>query len=453
MIPRRVAGAGLLATALALGGIAAIRRDTARTIPVESERADVHAGPPSSPFGEGGPRAFRLAATTRTRLPMSGVRVPLSVEVGLSGVLVVTARRDDGGVHLDLRLLGPAYGLSGGPDRAAEVGLATPFAARLDVEGRVRSVEVPAAVTLEGRTVLEQLLRTFQVVRPADADAVWTSTEEDGGGRFDVRYRETRPGEVVKEKVAFRTVASTIEGVDEPLHGRIVRSRLTARAGRPGDGWASWHLDEEIHLLAGGVAVAESVVVASLLRMDRVPETRGPAGASIPRSPSPTPSSASSPALTDAFAAEGRPSVAAVHGLRDRIRSRPDAADEVVTVLRARAVPSRAAAGMIHALELAGTPPAQAALVAILEGPEFGREDRLRATLSLGGVREPTTEALDALWRVSTSRADGEAMERAHTALLSLGRQRQTERLRARLAAATDADELQILRTALANTE
>jgi hypothetical protein len=167
--------------------------------------------------------------------------------------------------------------------------------------------------------------------------------------------------------------------------------------------------------------------------------------------------------LLAALDATGGASRSDAHGIRDLAAACPGTAGRVVEAIAGGRLDDGAVAALLNALELAGTPEAQAALGAVLDDQGFGRVNRLRAAIALGGVAEPTPEALDSLWRTSERRETREASEIADTALLALGALAPNARgadeavgpvearLQGRLAAARDEDERGILLGALGN--
>jgi HEAT repeat protein len=123
------------------------------------------------------------------------------------------------------------------------------------------------------------------------------------------------------------------------------------------------------------------------------------------------------------------------------------------------------ASTLIHAMKMAGHPPAQDALAALALDPRLAQQNRLRATIDLGGVEAPTSETQQRLWQLSEGAFDARSTELATTATLALGRIGRTmrvagdpeyallrDRLQGSLLAAHDDDGRAALLTAAGNT-
>jgi hypothetical protein len=407
----------------------------------------------------GARQAYDVVTDAAVGVRFPGAARPVRVEARVAGTLVLdVAEMEEGGVRGRFRLARASYAASGGPDRARDLRLGTPFDVTFDADGRPRRFAIPDTVPAEGRVVLEQLVRTFQVV--TGRGPRWTVREENGTGTYVADYRAARDGSIVKRKTAFETVAVEATGFEGPFEARVSRSRGTARLG--GCWVEAVSLEEDLELLARGETVMTSTLRATLVRLPAVPDLAEaePAAPAGPRVADPD---AELARLVAALDAGGGASASDAHWVRDLLATCPGTAERVVEAIAGGRLDDGAAAALLNALELAGTPEAQAALGTVLEGHAFGRMNRLRAAIALGGVAEPTAEALDSLWRTSERRETGEASEIADTALFALGalapRSRAADaavgpvetRLQARLAAARDEDERGILLGALGN--
>ena len=72
-------------------------------------------------------------------------------------------------------------------------------------------------------------------------------------------------------------------------------------------------------------------------------------------------------------------------------------------------------------LELAGTESAQAALVEVMTDDSWSLKDGMRAIVAMGGVKQPTTESITALWDMAQYSFDDERQRMANSATFALG--------------------------------
>jgi len=312
--------------------------------------------------------------------------------------------------------------------------LGRPYLVTFAGDGTPLAFELPAGASAEARAVLEEIVRTFQVIVPAGDGPAWSTEEEHGAGRYVASYRLTLDGRIVKEKTGYLRGGPATAGAGARVTVR--RSNATARLA-PGVSWLDrMVVDEALSASLGqGVFTTSSLhgelaqvalepPRASLLELDA---DVGRYAALLAGSADPAPDGlASRPAgpearpleivLTDLDARRGR-SAALIYELRRSLRLDPGAAGRLVARLRA-GVADGTAAALLNALGMAGTPESQAALREVLGDPAFGRLDRLRAALALGGGAEVDDPSLAALRAV----ADGPGAEGLRdTALLSLG--------------------------------
>jgi hypothetical protein len=82
----------------------------------------------------------------------------------------------------------------------------------------------------------------------------------------------------------------------------------------------------------------------------------------------------------------------------------------------------RTRADLYLALELAGTEAAQAALVSVVENPEWSTLDAMRAIVAMAGVDQPSDETITALWdTVERPPLNADREQLVSTATLALG--------------------------------
>jgi hypothetical protein len=79
--------------------------------------------------------------------------------------------------------------------------LAAPFRVRYDWGGFPEAFAFPAGVTAKHRSMLENLVRTFQV--SMQDEETWMATESNASGAYEAAYRRTAPLRVEKNKTHF----------------------------------------------------------------------------------------------------------------------------------------------------------------------------------------------------------------------------------------------------------
>ncbi|WP_372677203.1 hypothetical protein [Desulfosarcina sp.] len=125
--------------------------------------------------------------------------------------------------------------------------------------------------------------------------------------------------------------------------------------------------------------------------------------------------------VIDAFILGAQEPLSARHQLRALIEQYPELSDRIPELIAQHHRTDRTAADLIHLLELAGHEAAQRALVTLVKDSTADHLNRIRATVALGGVQEPSQAALNDLWRRFEDRGDSAARDISNTAFLSIG--------------------------------
>jgi len=390
--------------------------------------------PPALAFDPGARQAYRLALESTLHFAGGGGPAEGDIHQVVQGTLHVRVLEPaPEGARVAFQLAGARATLQGRSQAELDRQLARPFLATFAPDGRALRFELPADAGPEVRAVLEETIRTFEVVVPAAAEASWEADEEHAAGRYRASYRATHDGRILKRKLGYDRAAAAEGG---PRVG-VRRSEATARL-EPGASWLGRMVVEE-ELTA---ALGRGLFTTSSLRAELVPEpvpvtdpalaldagdgsyaslaaTVG-AGAAPPYVP--TTGTARTPvrALAEVVGdldARGRGNATLAHELRRLLLVDPGAASQVLALLRA-GVPDATASALINGLGMAATPEAQAALRAVLEDPALGRMNRIRAALALGGGDDLTDETLAALRAVADGPRGDELVD---TAVLALG--------------------------------
>jgi HEAT repeat protein len=392
-------------------------------------------GPPPLLFRAGDRLAYRLRIDSALRLPgeaEAGARTVPQVVAGTLHVLVLEAGA--GGARLALQLGEATLTLAGQGSPALDAQLRRAFVAEIDPDGAFQRFEFPPAVGAEARRALEETVRTFEAVVPAGAGLRWEAVEQHGSGRYRAAYRYTSDGRILKTKLGYLPPG---DGGATP--GMSVRRAEATIRVEPGASWIARMVGEEelAALLPTGMRFGSTlraelvrdpalVPLASGLELDAAPSAPGALGPWLARmgpAAAPEPAVALPARAPRSFAEllralDGpRLSASAMIELRDLLLQDPALAARVLAQLRAGGS-DRAAAALLAALGMAATEECQAALRTVLADPGFGRMNRIRAALALGGGSDLRDESLAALRQAADGRrSDG----LADTALLALG--------------------------------
>jgi HEAT repeat protein len=360
-----------------------------------------------------------------------GAGAAQNLRVAMTGVLDwVTLESGPESAWVGLRLSAVTLRVAGNSDPEANRALTAPFRARFSAAGMPEAFEFPAGVTAQNRTILENLVRTFQVT-VQDADD-WTVQEANASGGYEAVYRRTTPTRVEKSKRSFASRPSV------PMYtGASIVSTETFHTDTQRDWLASMSIDETLSTQGQGGPGMEITNRATLeLRSAAQPATAGdawsfaaaaapPAEASaLPAAPKLSPEEASRQivaAVADLdTTAAGR--TALIHRLRDLLRVDGTQPGTLLRVLQTQELTDRTRADLYLAFELAGTEQAQTALTSVLGDPAWSTRDAMRAIVALGGVTQPTPETLAALWvAVESSPTTDDGRQRASTATFALG--------------------------------
>jgi HEAT repeat protein len=141
------------------------------------------------------------------------------------------------------------------------------------------------------------------------------------------------------------------------------------------------------------------------------------------------------------------------------IKSCPEAADYIPTLLQGAQLNAIQKVMLVHALERTGTPAAEKNLVRIMREPLCGEEARMQAVVGLGTFAAAGTDTTDALWLMFKGKDD---VQLRNAAVLSLGviakdaagdqPERIKDKIRNGLASASDDSEKSALLFAAGNT-
>lgn len=383
---------------------------------------------PSMQWRPGVSQQYRVLSESTMRM-QAAANGASSIQVNLHGLLdTLTLEAAAGHALVGMRLSSAELKISGTMDAETNRALCAPFRVRFAVNGMPQAFEFPAEVSQQNRSILEGLVRTFQV--SLDRGDTWVTQENNASGTYEAAYRRSGPNAFEKTKRRFTATAAGMVGWSEagstetfsiePGRDWIAAMDVAENMSSAGQGGPAIKVSNHatLKLNEGARATlaaklwnfeAAAAVDGSAMMRDIVPamtaeEARREIQATIP--------------VLDA-AAQGR--LAQIHRLRDLLRVDASLPAIILDILKTQELSDRTRADLYLALELAGTDSAQAALVGVISDSNWSLKDGMRAIVALGGVRQPTAEGITALWDATQNYAGGERQRMASSATFALG--------------------------------
>lgn len=355
---------------------------------------------------------------------------PSSIQVQLRGLLdTLTLQSDAGQALVGMRLSSPELKINGAIDAGTNRALAAPFRVRFAASGMPLAFEFPAEVSQQNRSILENLVRTFQVsLAPGDS---WVTQEANGSGTYEAAYRRGGPNRFEKSKRRFTaTAAGMVSWADvdstetfrlDAARDWIVVMDVVENMSSEGQGapvmkvsnHATLALQEDARVafpaklwdfMHAPAAVDDSTWPQDK-KLDMTPaQARREIRATIPQLDATT---------------QGR--LALIHRLRDLLRVDASLPALILDALRTQDLGDRTRADLYLVLELAGTDSAQAALATVINDSSWSLKDGMRAIVAMGSVKQPTADSISTLWSATRNYAGGERQRMASSAAFALG--------------------------------
>ena len=379
----------------------------------------------------GSSQAYDVRVDSTFRMTLPGASSTEAMDLRLTGVLEFhTLRVAATDILVGMRFSSIDLLINGAKDTQANQALTQPFRVRFDDHGLPLAFEFPATQAADRREVIENLLRMFQaVLKPGDR---WAVQELNSSGIYEAAYIRQSPTTLIKQKQHY--IDSTSGLVATALE---IRSEESIRIDPKADWIASMTVDETI---INNEANGPALEVSNHATIDqRQTHTVFNAAtwrfvASMPASVAGQPERAAAPALSPG---EARREIQAgiisldgaakdrsswIHRLSDLILVDDQLPQLLLETLQAQQVSDRTRADLYLALELAGSPQAQAALGSVVMDADWPTQDGMRALVALGGVVNPTPETLSVLWDTARSGLTGGDRDNLpSTAALALG--------------------------------
>jgi HEAT repeat protein len=375
---------------------------------------------------------YRVLSESSMQMDATTAGGASSIRVQLQGLLnMLTLEADNDEVLVGFQLSSVELAINDVVDADTNRSLGMPFRVRFAPDGMPLVFEYPAEVSTRSRSMLENLVRTFQVsLDPGDS---WVMQETNGSGTYEAAYQRTGPDRFEKNKLGFSNTAAGMLSWSE------LESTETIRLATGRDWLASMTVTETMRSAGqGGPAMAvnnhatlELIPGAQLaLRPDTWLFTASVAAvddmATVKAKrpvPNMTPEQARRQILATVpeldEAKQGRLSL--IHRLSDLLLVDASMPEVILEVLQTQDLDDRTRADLFLVLERAGTDSAQAALVKVIIDDSWALEDGMRAIVAMGGVEEPAPESVSALWDAVQSGYGDERQRMANAATFALG--------------------------------
>jgi hypothetical protein len=332
------------------------------------------------------------------------------------------------GALVGMRLSAIELQVNGKSDPDTNRALTAPYRVRYTAKGIPEDFEFPSGVTARQRSMLKNIVWTFQVTM--QKGQTWSVQETNGTGAYEATYRRISPLQVEKTKSHFRNSSTA-----SMLAGAKIDSTEDVLLDPQRDWIAAMTVNETLKT-KGQAGLGIEITNYATLQLQPTAQAVSPdawrfvAAAAPPVAETKKPAPNISPqqarrqilaALPELDAAtEGR--TVWIHRLRDLLRVDPSLPAMLLKEMKTRQFSDRTSADLYLAFELAGTESAQTALVSVIEDTSWPGRDAMRAIVALGGVAQPSPDTLAALWDVADSEPSSEDRQQlASTATLALG--------------------------------
>ena len=353
-----------------------------------------------------------------------------SIHVHILGQLdTLTLGSDNDEAAVGMRLSSVELKINDIVDAGTNRDLGVPFRVRFATNGMPLAFEFPAEVNQHNRSILENLVRTFQV--SLDNVDNWVINESNGSGTYEAAYKRTGPSQIEKSKRKFIAAAADMVSWSEISSSESFSIKADRNWITEMNVQETFHFDGQ-----GGPAMAVSnhatlklqpgtqlALSPDLWRFNAAAAAVDAASAIKRPVPDITPEKARKQILATVpeldAAKQGR--LGLIHRLRDLLRVDASLPALILDALKTQELSDRTRADLYLVLEQAGTESAQAALIEVITDDSWSLKDGMRAIVAMGGVKQPTTESITALWDMAQYSSDGERQRMANSATFALG--------------------------------
>jgi HEAT repeat protein len=425
----------LLLAALALGSLILIGLWFSTTTDKEdqavSEQSDAAAitSPLSMLWHFGIAQRYRVLSESTMQMQAT-VNGASSISVYIEGELdTLTLEADAEQTLVGMRLSSVELKINDTLDADTNRALGVPFRVRFAANVMPLTFEFPAEVSSEHRSILENLVRTFQL--SLDSGDSWVTQESNGSGSYEAVYHRTGPAHIEKSKRWFNAPATgmiswtEIQSM-ERIHieaGRDWIASMSVEETMRSDGQGGPAMSVSNHATLELQAGALLAVTPDLWRFETAAPVADSAVTLRRAAPVITPEEARREIVAtipelDA-AKQGR--LAFIHRLRDLLLVDDSMPAVLLDALRTEQLADRTRADLYLALELAGTESAQVALVGVITDSSWSLKDGMRAIVAMGGIEQPAAESISTLWDTAKYGSGDERKRMASAATFALG--------------------------------
>ena len=353
-----------------------------------------------------------------------------SIHVRILGQLdTLTLEADNDEALVGMQLSSVELTINNTMDAATNRALGVPFRVRFAANGMPLAFEFPAEVNQQNRSIMENLVRTFQVI--LDSTDNWVVNESNGSGTYEAAYKRTGPAQFEKSKRKFNAAAAGMVSWSDVNStesfsveaGRNWIADMNVQETLRSDGQGGPAMTVSNHATLKLQPGAQLALSPDLWRFDAVAAAAATPSTINRTVPDITPEEArrlilaTVPELDETT--QGR--LGLIHKLRDLLRVDDSLPAVILDVLKTQELDDRTRADLYLAMELAGTESAQAALVEVITDDSWSLKDGMRAIVAIGGVKQPTTESVTALWDMAQYSSGGERERMANSATFALG--------------------------------
>jgi HEAT repeat protein len=373
---------------------------------------------------------YRMQFDSSVKMNFGAANAAQTISVQMDSVLELqTLEVSFDSALVGIRLSEIDLQVNGDIDAATNAALAIPFRVRFAAEGFPESFEFAATVSGQHRSMLENILQTFQVtMKQGDT---WVAQESNANGTYEASYQRSTPSQVEKTKSNFRGLPSTSPILDGADIVSVESIQLN-----PQYDWISTMTVDEVMRTQGQGGLAMEIsnhatlelqttakVVAAPNQWNFVAVTTPPESA-VATKPTMTPAEARRQILATLpeFDAATTGRTTFIHHLRDLLRVDESMPAILLEAMQTQQLNDRTRADLYLAFELAGTEAAQQALVSVIKDVDWSTQDAMRAVIALADVAQPKPDTIAALWEtVEEVPASSERVQLISTATFALG--------------------------------
>ncbi|MEJ2652257.1 MAG: HEAT repeat domain-containing protein, partial [Gammaproteobacteria bacterium] len=406
-------------------------RDAPPVVPPITAVPQVNAPPLELMWRAGTSQRYQVQTDSAMQMNSAGVGTGQALRVKMNCALeMMTLEADTEEAVVGMRLASVDLQIGGQSDGETNRALTTPFRVRFNVTGMPKAFEFPVGVSAQNRSILENLVRMFQVTM--GKGKTWVAQETNASGSYEATYQRTNSTQVEMIKRKFTALPSV------PMLARAVISSTEAFRLDPQHDWlASMTVDETLRNKGQGGPGIEIINHGTLELRPIAHAAVSDAAWRFVASTAPAVTKSMDPQVMNISKDEAQDKIRDavtqldatkqgrikwIHRLRDLLRVDGSLPAALLDLMRNQPLSDRTRADLYLALQLAGTGAAQGALRSVIEDTSWSTRDAKRAIVALSGVDKPKPESLTTLWdAVENAPMSGDRHDIVSTATYALG--------------------------------